>query len=61
LNKGESHSFDKIKAHALTVRAELESDPETWNDFSSIPRKDSFVLLGKINDAADKKAGKKTK
>jgi hypothetical protein len=61
LDKAGSHSFDKIKAHALTVRGELESDPESWSDFSSIPRKDSFVLLGKINDAADKKAAKKTK
>ncbi len=56
LNKNGSHSFDKIKEHALTITADLKSDPNTWTGFVDIDRLDACTLLEKIN-----KKGKKGK
>ncbi len=56
LNKNGSHSFDKIKEHALTITADLKSDPNTWTGFADIDRLDACTLLEKIN-----KKGKKIK
>lgn len=50
-----SHSFEKVKENSLKLKDKLESDPSTWIDFKSIPAKDCFLLLGRINKMADKK------
>lgn len=71
-----SISFDVLKARAIEYRAELTYDIETaagnkvdpahdpinWTGINeeSIPRKDVWTLIGKIQDAATKK-GKKVK
>lgn len=55
LNRNGSHSFEKIKAHAITIKDELSADPSTWTSFESVSRKDAFTLVDKINKAAEVK------
>ena len=60
LNRNGSHSFEKVKAHAITIKDELSADPSTWTSFESVSRKDAFTLVDKINKAAEGKKAKKS-
>lgn len=44
--------FEKVKKASVNYKAELNSDPLTWNTWSDIPANDCYVLLGKINGAS---------
>lgn len=53
LNKKGSHTFEKIKAAAIANPSAFETDPNTWTGFDTIPNRDVFTLLDKIQQAAE--------